>query len=295
MKPVEFEEKEYEGPLYNQLERGSQLIWPPGQVLEEYLGFDRIAYLDYGYLWHIHGIHQPYRGVVPFRFVWPSLPHAMKFRLPRFRANCFIQAKRPEVGKRIPKKLAALGIRKPYFRFAIESDQQRVLEAAARRLRKRALFVYAAPVFSKSQELFAHTVKGTIVERSTFPDVLSLAGHRAWFYNEPGASGVVNQGFEALRLPEMHQQISSLVEQQGDRNEATQSPSDALVELRKELEAVVTESAETADQVRSAYLTEEWRRIASFSETTKAPQAVIAFLGVQAFALYFNLTWLTVA
>lgn len=42
MKPAEFEEKEYEGPLYNQLERGNRLLWPPGQVLEGYLGFDRM-------------------------------------------------------------------------------------------------------------------------------------------------------------------------------------------------------------------------------------------------------------
>jgi hypothetical protein len=30
---AEFEEKEYEAPLYNQLESGTRLVWPPGQVL----------------------------------------------------------------------------------------------------------------------------------------------------------------------------------------------------------------------------------------------------------------------
>ena len=30
--PSEFEEKEYEAPLYNQLERTPGLVWSPGQV-----------------------------------------------------------------------------------------------------------------------------------------------------------------------------------------------------------------------------------------------------------------------
>jgi len=294
MKPAEFEEKEYEGALYNQLERGNRLLWPPGQVLEGYLGFDRIALLDDGYLWHVHGIRQPYRGIVPSRFRWPFLPRALKFRLPRFRANCFIQAKRPETGRR-PKKLAGLSTGKPCFRFSIASDQQSALEAAARRLRNRALFVYAAPVFSKSRELFAYTTRGTMVENSTFPDVLSLAGHKAWYYNEPGASGVVNQGYESLRLPGLDQQIASLLERQGDQSEASLSPSDALVQLRQELEVVVTQTAEVVDKARSAYLADEWRRIESFGESTEAPRALIAFLGIEAFALHFNLAWLTIA
>jgi hypothetical protein len=41
MNPADFEEKEYEAPLYQQLERGDPRIWAPGQVLEHYLGFDR--------------------------------------------------------------------------------------------------------------------------------------------------------------------------------------------------------------------------------------------------------------
>jgi len=38
--PAEFEEKSYEAPLYNQLERGQNRLFVPGQVLENTLGFD---------------------------------------------------------------------------------------------------------------------------------------------------------------------------------------------------------------------------------------------------------------
>jgi hypothetical protein len=45
MTKAEFEERAYEAPLYNQLERGQQDIWTPGQVLESRVGFDRGLFL----------------------------------------------------------------------------------------------------------------------------------------------------------------------------------------------------------------------------------------------------------
>jgi hypothetical protein len=36
MRPAEFEEKEYEFPLYRQLQQTDKELWPPGQVLEDY-------------------------------------------------------------------------------------------------------------------------------------------------------------------------------------------------------------------------------------------------------------------
>jgi hypothetical protein len=33
-KPSEFEEREFEAPLYNQLESGTRLVWSPGQVFD---------------------------------------------------------------------------------------------------------------------------------------------------------------------------------------------------------------------------------------------------------------------
>jgi hypothetical protein len=183
VRAAEFEEKEYEGPLYNQLERGHAHLWSPGQVLEGYLGFDRALLLDEPYLWQMHGYRRPLRGFSPSSFPWPFLPRRRQVlnRLPRFRLNCFIQAKRPHAGSRLPRQLSALGAARPFFRFQIDSDQQKTLEAAAERLQGRALFTYAAPVFSRSQELFRHMTLGSVVEHSTFPDVLSLAGHHAWY------------------------------------------------------------------------------------------------------------------
>ena len=53
--PSEFEEKEYEAPLYNQLECGTRLVWSPGQVFEEYIGVDRAIFLRDPVLWRHFG------------------------------------------------------------------------------------------------------------------------------------------------------------------------------------------------------------------------------------------------
>jgi len=61
------------------------------------------------------------------------------------------------------------------------------------------------------------------------------------------------------------------------------------------LKAVVLETPELADQPRVGYLAEEWRRQEDLGGTAGLPRAFASFLGVEAFATVFNLTWLTVA
>ena len=297
MRSAEFEEKEFEAPLYNQLVRENPRLWPPGQVLESYLGFDQALYIADAYLWELHGFRRPLRGIAPGRFLWPFLPNKRQFlhRLPRFRCNCFIQAKRPEVGSRLTKRLAALGRARPFFRFLIESDQQLTLEAAADSLTGKALFTYAAPVFARSQDLFRHVINGTVIQNTTFPDVVSLAKHHAWYYNRPGAVGILNQGFEPFELPSLESSIERLVREHLDQTEETLSPSDALGELHQGLHEIVRRVGAEGGQPRAAYLTQEWERIALLAKEIEAPSVLFSFLGIEAFAVYFNLMWLTIA
>lgn len=169
------------------------------------------------------------------------------------------------------------------------------LEAAAAKLQGRALFTYAAPVFGRSQELFKHMTLGSIVQNSTFPDVLSLKKHKAWYYNQPGAVGVVNQDFELLQVEPLESRIEGLVGEYRNQTEENLSPSAALADLLRELQALIRETESLVNQPRAAFLTEEWRRLTVLNETTDAPAALFSFLGVEAFCLYFNLMWLTIA
>jgi hypothetical protein len=294
MRTAEFEEKEYEPALYNQLERWNRSLWQPGLVLESYLGFDAALFLSNPFLWELHGFSRRPRGLFAHRFRWPLWPAKLPLtRLPRFRVNCFIQAKRPEFGSRLRKQLSALGTTRPYFRFAIEHDQQKALVAAANKLHKRALFTYAAPVFYRAQELFKHMTVGSIVQNSMFPDVLSLKNHSAWYYNKPGAIGIVNPDFELRELASLQDRIETLVRENSNQSERDVSPSVALEELLRELQASLTGNEELINDPRVAFLSEEWRRIRLAAEEIDAATALFSFLGIEAFCVVFNLIWLT--
>lgn len=299
MKAAEFEEKEYETALYAQLIRADARLWAPGQVLESYLGFDGALLINDLYLWELHGWRSPLRGVSPYNSLWRMLRrrHWQRNRLPRFRFNCFVQTKRPHVGSRLPKKLASLGSARPFFRFSIDTDQQRTLEAAAKILNGRALFTYATPVFATSRQLFHHMRFGSLTTHSTFPEIGALAGQHAWYYNQPGAVGVANRSFEPLRMLSLDARVTRLVEEHRNETEEAQSPSAALADLLRELQAIVAapENIEDSGQARAAYLADEWRRISAFAEEVDAPPALFSFLGVDAFARYFNLLWITIA
>lgn len=293
MKSAQFEEREYESALYTQLALGD-LQWPPGTVLEQYLGFDLGVFLTREYLWRLHGISRPLVGFSPFDDLWPLLPRhpRSRDRLPSFFLNCFIQAKRPDIGRRLPRKLTGLGLTAPYFVFRTEPEQQRCLEIAAAALNDRALFVYAAPVFATSNELFAHRTTGDVADHSTFPLARHLSGHGAWYYSQPGTAGALNPDFTRADFPSFAEEIAALREKR-PRERETQSVN--LSTLAATLKNVVTESREIRETARAANLAEEWRRIEGFGKRTDAPPAVPAYMQIQAFIRYYHLAWLTIS
>jgi hypothetical protein len=191
MKPAEFEEKAYEAPLYNQLERGEPLLFTPGQVMESTVGFDRGLFLSQAALWQTLGYKNPLRGAALAYYDWPFGwgPSQPRKQLPRFRLNLFIQAKRPFYFLRRPRSLRSIStISAPLWGFRTVPDQQRQLEVLANTTRGRALVTYASAAFHTYPALFTHTKHRTIVENSTFPSVEVLSGHEAWYYQKPGVT-----------------------------------------------------------------------------------------------------------
>jgi hypothetical protein len=192
-RPSDFEEKEYEAPLYNQLESsGTSLVWSPGQVFEQHIGIDRAMFLDDPDIWEILG-SRPRRGVLledyRWRFIWQR---RRRRPLPNFKLNLFIQAKRCFFHKSKPRNLKTNALNSPCWRFDITAHQQEALEKVAAKISRRAVVCYAAPAFHRFSELYAHTAARTINQNSTFPTVEKLSGHSAWYYDRPGGSGVAN-------------------------------------------------------------------------------------------------------
>ncbi|MDZ4063661.1 MAG: hypothetical protein U1E22_03240 [Coriobacteriia bacterium] len=254
MKNAEFEEREYEAPLYNQLERGSTWLWSPGQVFEHHIGIDRAMFISDDWLFRMHGYATYAPGAVLTRYRWPDAWFGKRGRgrLPNFYLNLFVQAKRPLWGKRAPKSLENFNLHGPVWKFDVTPHQQRALEVVAQQLADRALVVYAAPAFHLHQDLFKHTRFGTIAEHSCFPSVMSLQGHSAWYYNCPGAVGIASSVPRPIEEASLDTRLQELAR---GYNSNTDNPADWRLNLRDLASGIVTSlsTSEIPDSSRLAY------------------------------------------
>lgn len=226
MTPADFEESEYRGPLYNQLERGNHLVWEPGQVFEKHIGIDRASYVTDAYFWGLQRFAAPMSGVVLPDYEWHYIwKNRLKNKiLPDFKLNLFLQAKRPHAGTRPRGKLKKAGIVSDYWKFEITPHQQVALEQMEKTLSGKAIVCYAAPAFHTQAALYEHTKNQSIVPFSSFPPASTLIGHGAWYYGNGGLSGVANPDFVRMEFESLETRIVKLVERtQSQRTNAVES------------------------------------------------------------------------
>jgi hypothetical protein len=294
MKVAEFEERSYEAPLYNQLERGTADVFTPGQVLENRVGFDRGIFLAEAALWETLGYTAPLRGAALAYYLWPLEwgPTQPRTGLPRFRLNLFLQAKRPTHFARKPRALKShSGIEAPLWMFNVNAHQQRLLEVLADKTRGKAHVAYASAAFHTSLDLFTHTKRRTIVERSTFPSVDALRGHTAWYYQHPGASGTANPELNDIRELPLLERIRTL------GLESTSDTARDLVWLDV-LASQVVAAAEMADRAVDATTSQFFDDIQTLERLAESYQlrpTLTAYAKVRLFVIRFDLTWLLLA
>lgn len=293
MQPAEFEEKEYEAVLYEQLESSRANVWSPGQVFEGHIGIDRAMFVESPRVWRTLGRAMA-RGVFMNRYDWRSIWRRRPRReLPNFRLNLFIQAKRPSVFRRVPRHVRKAGLTGPGWCFNLDVHQQQALERVAARFTDRAAIVYAAPAFHTVVQLFAHTRNVTVVENSTFPDAVRLQGHSKWFYNQPGGNGVPNPDVEYSEGPSLDETIAKLRASQEGTQDA--SASRRLAELSKTILSALREE-ELAENPRVALFLEEMSILErELSSLEVLREEVRNFHQVAAFADWFNVEWFTIA
>lgn len=292
MKPAEFEEREYEGPLYNQLERGQNILWSPGQVLEGSIGFDRALMVRELEIWRFIGLSRIPRGALLARYLWPEWwgPRDPRCRLPSFKLNLFLQVKRSHFSTRPPKVSAELGFKGKTWAFFTGTRQQRLLECLSGKTKRRAHVAYAAPVFHKHQDLYLHTRKRTIVENSTFPSIKALLGHSAWYYRRNGSIGVANPDPESIQEASLMERLHDLIEEDRSRPEADDLP---LESLDQRVQAAVGDE-QLAESFQRARYFDELQEIDRLTDQFDIPQTGRAYLRVAAFADIFGLVWFVV-
>ena len=289
MKPAEFEEKEYEIPLYHELAADPN-IWSPGQVFEHQIGIDGAVYLAELWLFSQHNFRSVPPGVSLSRYNWPGnwFPNRKKDRLPSYRLNLFMQVKRPEWSSRAGRVMKGFGKKGANWRFAIDQGQQQSLEVLANRLKERALVVYAAPVFHTHRDLFRHIRTSGLAGHSSFPSVYRLSGHQAWYYKCPGASGWANVAPEEIEEPSLKSRIDALTKN------IKKSEPEAWAENLKTL------STDIIEALANEALPETSRRAMFFASVNEIDSVKMdfnyaavwrAFNKVQAFCEAFNLDW----
>ncbi len=292
MRPAEFEEKDFEGPLYNQLLAGSSNVATPGQVFEGQFGVDAALDVRNRTFWNGFGYPAPPRGVVLNHYRWGFIWHRLgrKRTLPNFSVNALIQAKRPDVleGRRFA--FSSLGIIGRYWRFFVTPHQQQILERVSQVLGNRALVVYASPAFDTFDELYDLTSTGQIVDRSAFVKVRRMSEHASWNYNVPGTTGIAESDPEAVREPPLDQQIRGLLESY--HHDA--DPRKELQEFYRALLGVCKKASEGNALARYFLKRHNQMHEVLTRAVTREPELVLHFLGTVLFCDSANVMWLPI-
>lgn len=242
MSIAEFEEKEFEGPLNNLLGLGGPL-WTPGQVLEQFVGFDVAMRTVDAVFWATQGFPSlPPGGVVQPAW-WPSWWQRLAVRArqpPPFQMNVFLQHKRPEYLTRSSASEWNTW-KASYFRFLITTHQQVALEACATALGQNGLVAYACPAFYRRSDLWHHVDRRTLVANTHFAPASKLAGHSRYTYRNASTAGVAHS--QPAQVPN----LTFLTEGGGPPGEPTgggdgRPPRELLAEARAGAQAAIAAS-----------------------------------------------------
>jgi hypothetical protein len=286
---AEFEEKEYEGPLNQELLSGDPRLWPPGQVFEKYMGIDAALMVASPLFWQSLGFSNSLPGTIlndlRFGYIWTQVRR--KRRLPTFATNLFLQVKRPEYLSRSNCSVRMYG---DHYRFNIKAHQQTALGRLARNLSHRGLVAYASPVFHTHERLFRLTERRELVTNSNFAPIHRLDGHSRWLYNRSGATGVAHSEPEQIAEPSFSKQLDQLEVMSAEFDNRRQDTTlDDLQFLAKSMYASARESSESSPISREFLRRSE--HLLSAETEPIALQTAKLFAQIVMFCQMFGLHW----
>lgn len=215
----EFEEKQYEQHLNIELLQGSNLIFPPGQHLENVLGFDAALFTKNKHFWrHFLGEYPWYRrffrsyldGMYFPRNAY-ELEDSLNNDFPQFKFNAFIQHKRPE---KMVKDTATewASWNQEYYRYKVLDHQQATLENLEQNVGNLGIVTYASPAFHTMQEFWQVHRSQSFILNSNFCQPSKLTGHKAYTYIEAGTNGVAHSEPEKVESKHLLDELLRLSE-----------------------------------------------------------------------------------
>ncbi|HCG7078787.1 TPA: hypothetical protein NJ339_004377 [Vibrio parahaemolyticus] len=219
----EFEEKQYEQHLNIELLQGSNLIFPPGQHLENVLGFDAALFTRNKNFWrHFLGgkpwyrlFFRSYLNGMYFPKDAYELEDAFNNDFPQFKFNAFIQHKRPE---RMVKDTAAEwgSWHQEYYRYKLLDHQQSTLEILEKNVGEQGVVTYASPAFHTKQEFWNVHKSRSFIQNSNFCQPSKLIGHKAYTYISAGTSGIAHSEPEKVESYDLISEIERLAKLESD-------------------------------------------------------------------------------
>lgn len=192
----QFSERNYEQCLNNELVSNGR-IFVPSQSNESDMGFDAAIFSRSPRFWRLWSSWWPFSFAIPPRRsveLNPDLFDELEHELdsnnfpPRFKANVFIQHKRPDyLSTRVATEYSYWN--RPYFRYYVEQNQQNTLSQLETNVSSRALVVYACPAFWQHGDLFNFSTSCRVVENSNFVKPSVLDGHHKYTFVNAGILG----------------------------------------------------------------------------------------------------------
>lgn len=286
----QFEEKQYEQNLNNELLHRKQLLYVPGQVLEGRLGFDSAVYSRNHRFWRLFdempyfpffrgfqiGRNRP--GVQLSRKWWSHLDQSLPY-FPRFKFNVFVQHKRPE-HLTLSSANEWSDWNRPYFRFELTPHQQTALEQLEVHAQNKAIVVYGSPAFIKLADLWKAIEDGQLIERSNFCQPSKLSGHHIYSYAEAGRFGKGHSDAEDIESFDFYEQFNVL-------NSAPDLPEDNRTFLIQTGNLVQT-AIEGCGELTEAFTTV----LATFEiEPENADSLLLALARIAVFNFVVGATW----
>jgi hypothetical protein len=295
---AEFEEKEFEQTLNGQL-CPSGLMWPPGQVLEELVGFDVALHTVHAVFWAARGYATPPPGALILPTWWPLVPASVFVHRapPPFAVNVFLQHKRPECLSRSNASEWS-SWKAAYFRFWITYHQQAALDACATALGQNGLVAYASPAFYTRAELFGHIQKQTLVANTHFAPATNLSGHGRYTYVDAATPGMAHS--EPVRVPPLLILGGGSAGGNGDEPPGREPPDGGNGRSPQQLLSAAHGAARAAIAASPALVGSEVLHAATVTRAEKIitesirplPESVRAFIYVAAFSVMSGIQWL---
>ncbi|MGA2624732.1 MAG: hypothetical protein ABSF91_12810 [Bacteroidota bacterium] len=267
---AEFEEKTFEQQLTRELLSRRSLFFPPGQMLENSLGFDVALFTHRRHFWRM----------------FPDAPFFMPWRrgidldvdyLPSYRFNLFIQYKRPEF---LNSPLASewTDWHRLYYRYDLNTNQQATLLDLANRVGRQALVVYASAAFHTYQELWNHARRRELFLFSNYTNAQDLNGHSRYSYADPGHEGFAHSESARIEGHDLFELMNSLIAGKSERTNQQ-----FLVDLGKVADGILS---------KSSHFSEQYLQIKKLGEFQEFRNAFDVFRVMSIFTLFTNSVWL---